>query len=45
MNFHKIYSIRRYNDIYWDQIFIEKKTLKIIKITNSYKKYEQDTIL
>lgn len=36
--------MKRCDDIYWEQIFIEKSTLKIQKVTGSYKNYNRDNM-
>lgn len=45
INLYKLYHIRRCNNIYQDQIFIEDRTLKIKKVMRSYKNYSQDNVL
>lgn len=44
-NLYNLYNIRRYNDIYHDQIFIKKIILKMKKFSNRYKDYGQDNVL
>lgn len=45
INLYKFYYIIGYNNIYQDQISIEEGTIKMRKVTNSYKKYGRDNVL
>lgn len=40
INLYKFYHMKRCEDIYQDQISIEKGTLNMKKVTGSYKNYE-----
>lgn len=39
MNLQKLYYIKKYNNIYYNQILIKKDVLKMKKILKSYKDY------
>lgn len=45
MNLYKLRLMRRCDDMYRDQISIEKRTLKMQKVTGSYKDYGRDNVL
>lgn len=45
MNFYKFCLMKGWNDLYWDQIHVNKRILKICKVIGSYKDYRISNIL
>lgn len=45
MNFYKLRHMRKCDNMYQDQISIKEETLKMRKVTGSYKDYGQDNVL